>query len=235
MFNRFNNNEKQYSLPESITNFMCKVYGWMGLALALTAATAYGIYQYTPLFEAIMFNEFIVITLFVAQILLVITLSIFSKRMSFGVAATMFLFYAILSGITLSVIFAIYQLPSLVTILAVTIATFIVMSLYGYYTKTDLTSMGNIFLMALLGIIIAGVVNLFLHNTFIHFLCAVLGVIIFTGLMAYDTQKIKELWHTLTEKGEPTNKIALLSALILYLDVVNLFLKLLQLFGKKKK
>jgi FtsH-binding integral membrane protein len=108
------------------------------------------------------------------------------------------------------------------------------MALYGYYTKADLTTIGNVLSMGLIGIVIAGFVNLFFHNATVDFVCAALGVIIFTGLIAYDTQKIKELECELVEQEWPTNKIALMGALTLYLDFVNLFLNLLRLFGKKK-
>ncbi|MFH1831696.1 MAG: Bax inhibitor-1/YccA family protein [bacterium] len=231
MYNNFDNN---YSGTNSITKVMYKVYAWMGAALAITAATAYGVYSHTPLFTALVTNKLLYLGLILTQFALVLALSFFLKKMSFGSAALAYIVYAITSGATLSVIFALYQLPSIVTILCVTMAMFFVMALYGYYTKADLTSMGNIMLIALFGFIIASVVNMFLHNSMLELFCAWLGVIIFTGLIAYDTQKIKDISANMIEQGEPTNKIALFGALTLYLDVVNLFLSLLRLFGKKK-
>jgi uncharacterized protein len=227
------NSEQHSSQTTTINSFICKVYGWMGGALALTAGAAYGMYQYAPLFNFIM-QKYVFLGLIIAEVLLVIGLSSRIHKMSFEFAAAAYIVYATLSGVTLSVIFAVYQLPSIVSILLVSVTMFVSLALYGYYTKADLTTIGNVLLMGLFGIVIAGIINLFFHNALVDFVCAALGVIIFTGLIAYDTQKIKELGHELVGQEWPTNKIALMGALTLYLDFVNLFLNLLRLFGKKK-
>jgi FtsH-binding integral membrane protein len=217
----------------AMNRFMSKVYAFMSVALGLTAAAAYGVYAHTPLFNFIT-QKYTFLALIFAELIVVIILSAFINRLSFGLATAAYIVYSLLSGITLSVIFAIYQLPSIVSILLVSIVMFIAMALYGYYTKADLTTIGNILLMGLIGIVIAGVINLFFHNSAVDFFCAGLGVIIFTGLTAYDTQKIKELGTNCIEQESTCNKIALLAALTLYLDLVNLFLSLLRLFGKRK-
>lgn len=223
-----------FSSNDSLISFMSKVYGWMGFALALTAGAAYGVYWYTPLFYFII-QKNVFIGLLIAELVLAFGLSMFINRLTFELATVVYILYALLSGVTLSVIFAVYQLPSISSILLVSVTMFIGMALYGYHTKTDLTKMGNVMLMGLFGIVIAGCINLFSYNTYVDFVCAVLGVIIFTGLIAYDTQKIKVLGFKMAQQGQSINKVALIGALTLYLDFVNLFLKLLRLFGKRKK
>ncbi|MFA6263470.1 MAG: Bax inhibitor-1/YccA family protein [Candidatus Babeliales bacterium] len=227
------NSDQHFSRATTMNSFMCKVYGWMGGAFALTAGAAYGVYQHAPLFNFIM-QKYVFFGLIIAELVLVWRLSARIHKMSFRLAAAAYVAYALLTGVTLSVIFAVYQLPSIVSILLVSVAMFIGMALYGYYTKADLTTIGNVLLMGLFGIVIAGIVNVFFHNATVDFVCAALGVMIFTGLIAYDTQKLKDLGGKMVERGQPINKIALMGALELYLDFVNLFLDLLRLFGKKK-
>jgi len=218
---------------QALSAFMSTVYVWMSGALLLTTCAAYGTYCSAPLFNFIM-HKGIFTPLLLAEVALVFALSFFINKMSFGLATIMYVAYSIMTGVTLSVIFLVYQLPSIALILLVTMVMFMGMAMYGYYTKTDLTSVGNILLMGLFGIVIAGFANLFFHNTVVDFLCTALGVIIFTGLIAYDTQRIKNLGGEYTSQGLSDNKIALICALALYLDFVNLFLKLLRIFGKKK-
>ena len=217
----------------TLNGFISKVYGWMSGALLLTAGAAYATYSYQPLFSFIM-QKGIFFFLLLAEIAIVFALSAFINKMSFALTAIMYMAYSIITGITLSVIFFVYQLPSIVSILLASIAMFICMALYGYYTKADLTSIGNVLLMGLFGVIIAGFINLFFHNSTVDFFCSALGVIIFTGLIAYDMQKIKNMGEVYTWQDQSTNKIALISALTLYLDLVNLFLNLLRIFGKKR-
>jgi len=149
-------------------------------------------------------------------------------------AITVFMVYSILNGLTMSVIFLVYTSSSISTTFLITAGTFGAMSLYGYYTKKDLTSIGNMAMMALIGIIIASIVNIFLQNEMMYWIISYLGVAVFVGLTAYDTQKLKEIGSRGFANEEGMEKIAILGALTLYLDFINLFLFLLRIFGDRK-
>jgi FtsH-binding integral membrane protein len=149
-------------------------------------------------------------------------------------AISVFLLYAILNGLTMSVIFLVYTSESIASTFYITAGTFAAMSLYGYYTKKDLTSIGNMAMMALIGIIIASIVNMFFHNEMMYWIITYLGLAIFVGLTAYDTQKLKQIGSNGFEYEESMEKIAILGALTLYLDFINLFLFLLRIFGGRK-
>jgi FtsH-binding integral membrane protein len=155
------------------------------------------------------------------------------QRMSANTATFVFLMYALVNGLTLSVIFLVYTLGSIASTFFVTAATFGVMSAYGYFTKTDLTKMGNILFMALIGLIIASLVNIFLNNSTLYWIITYAGVLIFVGLTAYDTQKIKEMNIIGNEGTEEDQKEAIMGALTLYLDFINLFLYLLRILGNR--
>jgi FtsH-binding integral membrane protein len=145
-----------------------------------------------------------------------------------------FIIYSIVSGLTLSVIFLVYTIASIIATFFITAGVFGAMSAYGYFTKRDLTTMGNLLIMALLGLIIASVVNLFYFNSLLDWVITYAGVVIFVGLTAYDTQKIKN-GNIIGNAGtDEDKKEAIMGALTLYLDFINLFLKLLRIFGKKK-
>lgn len=232
--NMYDSTTQSSSKGYSFSSFMSSVYAWMGGALMLTAGAAYGVYNSVPLFNFIL-QKYVFMGILLVNIFLPTALIVFIEKISFKSALALYVAYSLLTGVTLSVIFVAFELPSIVTILFVTVAMFVAMALYGYFTKADLTGIGNVLIMGLFGIVVAGFINLFFHNTMVDFVCAALGVIIFTGLIAYDTQKLKDLGQSYLEQGQPLNKIALVGALTLYLDFVNLFLKLLQLFGKRRK
>ncbi len=222
------------SLTRPVSLFMHKVYGWMAASLGITAATAYGIYGQEQLFQAMIRSRFLFIGLFIAQIALVIFLSARIQKMNFFTAALSFVTYSVLSGATLSVIFAVYQLPSIAMVFGITVGMFTCMALYGYFTGADLTGFGLIMTMALFGLIIAMLVNLFLASTMFDYIISFVGVAIFTGLIAYDTQRIKLIGRSLAENGDSETKISILCALTLYLDFVNLFLMLLRILGNRR-
>lgn len=223
-----------YSQNRSISSFMYKVYGWMTAGLFVTAATAYGVYTYPPLFTAIMSSHLIIIGLFIAQIALVIALSAFINKMNFATAALMFITYSALLGLTLSSIFFMYQIGSIYMVFGITVGMFGTMALYGYATGADLSSFGNIMFMGLIGLIIGSVVNIFLRSNMFGYILSFLGVAVFTGLVAYDVQRIKYMGLQMLGYGAAEGKVALLGALTLYLDFINLFLFLLQLLGKRR-
>lgn len=221
---------------ERVTQFMYKVFGWMSAALATTAAVAYFIFNTPALYEPMKKQPVIALLLFVVQIVLVMSLAGFIQRMRFSTAFILFFLYAISVGFTFSVLFAVYTTTSIALTFFVTAGTFGTMALYGYVTKADLTSMGNIAMMALWGILIAMLVNIFLASSKLDFVVSIFGVIIFTALTAYDTQKLKELAMTIPhDETVVANKIALVGALTLYLDFINLFLFLLRFFGDRRR
>ena len=214
---------------------MQKVYTWMTLALAITALTAYVTIQNEGLFYAIFSSKLTMWGLFGGELLLVIVLSSAIHRLSFPVAGLLFALYSVLNGMTFSAILFLYTSESIATTFLVTAGTFGSMSLIGLFSKRDLTGMGRFFFMMLIGLIIATLVNLFMQSTALMWICSMAGVIIFSGLTAYDTQKMKDVLQQ-AEQMEQTDalKVSLLCSLTLYLDFINLFLYLLRFLGDRK-
>lgn len=213
---------------------MYRVYGWMSVALIITAAIAYYIASQPAIATAIYTKPALLIGIFIAQIALVVALSFFLMRLSVATALILFLIYAASVGVTTSAIFLVYDIHSIYATFLVTSATFATMCLYGYFTRTDLTTLGNIAFMALIGLIIALLVNLFLHNQTLDLILSGFGVLIFTALTAYDSQKIKQIGYHMIADQESLQKVAIFGALTLYLDFINLFLFLLSFMGKRK-
>lgn len=214
---------------------MRNVYSWMTLALVITGFVSMYVAKSYTLISMIMQNSIAFWGLLIAEIGLVVYLSARIHRISFTTATLLFIAYAILNGVTMAFIFLVYTMSSIATTFFITAGTFGIMALYGYVTKKDLTRIGNICFMALIGLIIASLVNIFLHNSMMDLIISCVGVLLFVGLTAYDSQKIKQL---LTGEGieinETTQKIALMGAMTLYLDFINLFLYLLRLLGDRK-
>ncbi|MDP4268728.1 MAG: Bax inhibitor-1/YccA family protein [Bacteroidota bacterium] len=213
-------------------NLMQKVYVWMCTALLITSATAYVVSGSEAILSLIFSSKISFYVLLFAQLGLVWYLTASIQKLTLNTASILFVVYSFLTGVTLSSIFVVYTSASITSTFVVTAATFGAMSLYGYYTKRDLTSWGNLLFMALLGLIIASVVNLFMNSEMLYWITTYAGVLIFVGLTAYDTQKIKALVNV--ENNEQTQKLAILGALSLYLDFINLFLYLLRFLGRKK-
>ncbi len=213
-------------------NLMQKVYVWMCTALLITAATAYVVSGSEALLSLIFSSKISFYGLLLGQLALVWYLTASIQKLTLNTASILFVVYSFLTGVTLSSIFVVYTTASLTSTFVVTAATFGAMSLYGYTTKRDLTSWGNLLFMALLGLVIASVVNLFMNSEMLYWITTYAGVLIFVGLTAYDTQKIKALVNV--ENNEQTQKLAILGALSLYLDFINLFLYLLRFLGRKK-
>lgn len=224
-----------YSVSSRSYSFMYSVYSWMACALLVSAVTAYYVAATPAIFEWIYGNTLILITLFIVQIGLVIGLSLFLPRMTLVTALVMFLLYAGLLGVTLSVIFHIYTTASIFATFVTSAGMFGTMAIYGYLTRTDLTTVGSISIMILFGLIIGLVVNLFLQSAAVDLLLSGIGVIIFSLLTAYDTQKIKQLGQRMLAEQETIQKVAVLGALTLYLDFINLFLFLLRFMGRRRK
>ena len=213
---------------------MYRVYGWMSMALAMTAATAYYVAHQPQLLMAIFSSPAITVTLALLQFGLVIGLSMLLPRISFTTALVMFVAYAVVTGLFLSSIFILYTYSSIYTTFLITGGMFGVMSLYGYFTKSDLTGLGNILFMALIGLIISTVVNIFVQSSGFETLLSAFGVIIFTLLTAYDVQRIKRIAIGMLANDTALSQIALFGALQLYLDFINLFLYLLRFMGRRR-
>ncbi len=223
-------------IDEGLRAHMLRVYNYMGIGLAITGVIAFFFSQWAVSSQDV-FNLVYVSPLkwvvMLSPLAFVLVLSFGINRMSFATAQLTFWGFATVMGISLSSIFFIYTDASIARVFFITAATFGTMSLYGYTTKRDLTNMGSFLMMGLIGIIIAMVVNIFMQSSALEFAISVLGVLIFVGLTAYDTQKIKEMYLE-ADGSEVMGKKAIMGALTLYLDFINLFLMLLRLFGNRE-
>jgi FtsH-binding integral membrane protein len=227
--------ERQWDVAEAFPVLMRKVYVWMTLALAITGFTAYGVATSPGILQAIYGNQILFWGLIIAEFALVIGVSAAINKLSLPVATLMFVAYSIINGALLSYIFLAYTSSSIATVFFITAGTFGAMAIVGYTTKTDLSSMGKYLLMALIGLIIATLVNVFfVKSTGFELILSYAGVLIFVGLTAYDTQKIKQMLMQAPDADETAQKYALLGALSLYLDFINLFIYLLRIFGKRE-
>lgn len=225
--------DRELYLSAAFPALMRKVYLWMAMALVITGFTAYGVATSPALMSAILMNRMLFVGLIIAEFGLVIWLTAAINRLSLSVATLMFVIYSVINGATLSVIFLVYTMSSITNVFFITAGTFAAMAFIGYTTKKDLSGMGKFLMMALIGLIIASVVNLFMRSTGLQLIMSYIGVLVFSGLTAYDSQKIKQMLMTAEDTGETAQKIALLGALSLYLDFINLFLYLLRIFGKR--
>lgn len=214
--------------------FVRRVYNWMGLGLAMTALVSLFTASSPALLTLIFGNQLVFFGLIIAELGLVMWLSAGINRMQAATATFMFFLYSALNGLTLSVILIAYTHSSIAGTFFITAGTFGCMSLYGHTTKRDLTSWGSFFMMGLIGIILASVVNLFLRSEAVAWVVSYIGVIVFVGLTAYDAQKIKALAYQGFEDQESERKLSVLGALTLYLDFINLFLMLLRIFGRRR-
>jgi len=216
----------------SQTLLIRKVYVWMCMALLITAGTAYRVANSEELLRIIFSSKLSFFGIIIAQFAIVWFLSARIKTLSMTTATILFALYSVLMGVTMSCIFLAYTQSSIASTFFITAGTFAVMSIYGFTTKKDLTSIGNLLFMALVGLIIAMVVNFFLKSSMMDLVISCIGVLIFVGLTAYDTQKIKALMNR--ENTEENQKMAIIGSLMLYLDFINLFLFLLRIFGRRR-
>jgi uncharacterized protein len=227
----------EMALPQVVVeerHFMTQVYGWMCAGLALTGGVAAWIASTPAVAQMIFQNRLIFFGLIIFQLILVFRLaSVVQSTMSASAATATFLFYAALNGLTLSVIFLAYTSSSIATAFFVTAGTFGIMSLYGYFTKADLTGIGHMCFMALIGLILASLANMWFRNPTVTWITTYTGVLIFIGLTAYDTQRIKALYRG-DEDGEMEEKEAISGALALYLDFINIFLYVLRIMGNRR-
>lgn len=218
---------------EAVQSFFSQVYGWMFFGLFTTGIFAYYTAHSEALMNIIFGSKYVFFGLLIAELLLVVGISGMIDSIGATTASFMFFVYSALNGLTLASIFLLYTYESIAMVFFISGGTFGAMSLYGYFTKSDLTKMGNIMMMGLIGLIIASIVNIFWNNPTLMWITTYLGVLIFVGLTAYDTQKLKRIATQVSEENT-VRKLAVLGALDLYLDFVNLFLYFLRIFGRRK-
>jgi uncharacterized protein len=219
-----------------VNEFVRSVYNWMCIGLAVTGLMAWYVSNSETILQMVFGNRMVFWILMIAELGLVVSISGMVNRMSGFMATSLFVLYSALNGVTLSVIFIVFTRASIVSTFFICALTFLACSIYGWTTKKDLTSVGNFMFMGLIGIIIASVVNIFMKSPAINFIISYVGVVVFVGLTAYDTQKIKVMAVSQPADldGEVVRKGAILGALTLYLDFINLFLMLLRIFGNSR-
>ena len=223
------------SRPAAFAALMRVVYAWMALALCLTGLMAMFVVLQPQLLQLIFFNRFVFYGLLLAEVGLVMYLSACLMEMSFAKAGILFVLYSILNGATLSCVFFVYTTESIAVTFFVTAGMFGALALVGTFIKRDISSFGRFMYMALIGLIIASVVNLFFASSTLYWITTYAGVFIFIGLTVYDTKKIRELLYLYgEERNEESMKMALIGSLQLYLDFINLFLYLLRIFGRRR-
>ncbi len=215
-------------------SFMNKVYAWMCLALALTGFVALRTVSSEAMINLIFGTPGVLFGLIIAELAIVFGMVSIINRISSNMAIGLFMLYSALNGLTLSALLLVYTQASVASTFFITAGTFGVMSAYGFFTKRDLTSWGNLLFMALIGLIIASIVNVIWFNSAMYWIITYAGVLIFVGLTAYDTQKLKRLSLEVDIESEEGRKGAIMGALALYLDFINLFIFLLRIFGQRR-
>jgi len=215
--------------------FIHQVYGWMCAGLVISALVAYWVAITPAVATVILGNSIIFYGLLIAELVAVLFIASMVHKISSTISSIIFILYSALNGLTLSVIFFVFAFGSITEVFLITAGVFGTMSLYGYFTKRDLTTLGQLAVMALLGLVIAMLINLFFQNGIANLVLACVGVVVFVLLTAYDTQKLKWMYELGQSEGaDGEKKEAINGALTLYLDFINLFLDLLQIFGKRR-
>lgn len=233
------NNYENYSntgrlYARSASGLMSRVFGWQTAGLLISMAVAFFVAGTPALIMALLKNKILFYGLIFAQFGVVLALGGLAHKMSYGTMVSVFLAYAALTGVTLSTIFIIYTMSSIAMCFGIAAGMFGIMAMYGYITKADLTGFGTIMFMGLIGVVIASLVNIFMRSETMSYVLSYLSIIIFTGLTAYDVQKIKH-FAAIAEDEESLRKVSVLGALTLYLDFLNIFLNLLYLLGGRRR
>lgn len=220
---------------ELVNAFLRGVYWWMTAGLALTGVVAWLVYNSPTMQQTIIGNPMVFIGFIIAELGLVFFLSARIQRLAGSTATFLFMLYSALNGATLSAILMAYTMPSVATVFFITAGTFGATSLYGMVTKRDLTSLGGFCMMGLIGVIIASIVNLFMQNPMVYMIISYVGVIVFVGLTAYDTQRLRVMGESVpADDPEAVRRGTIMGALTLYLDFINLFIMLLRIFGERR-
>lgn len=223
-----------YGLESLQQKFISRVYGWMSFALIMTAVTSLYVVSSATIKALVFGNPLVLIGLIILELVAVVSLAAAVDKMSVSTAMSVFVGYSVLNGITLSGLLLVYTGASVAMAFIICAATFMVMSIYGATTQADLTDLGRLSMMGLFGIIIASVVNIFMHSTAMEMIISYVGVLVFVGLIAYDTQKLKAMAQNLNN-DEAYQKYAILGALTLYLDFINLFIMILRIVGVRNR
>ena len=224
-----------YKSRFAVSAILKNVYLWMTMALAISGLTAMLVAGNAELMQTIYAGRGTLFVLFLVQFGLIWLISARIGSMSFVTATLLYIAYSVVTGVTLSSIFLLFTTGSIASVFFITAGTFATLSIYGFVTKKDLSTWRSYLIMGLIGLIIASIVNWFLASEMMYWIISYVGVAIFIGLTAYDTQKIKQLAYACNMEDEETrNKVALLGAITLYLDFINLFLYILRIFGKRK-
>ncbi len=228
---------KQTQVQAQVNEFIRSVYNWMAIGLGLTGLVAFYVSNNESLQSIVFGNQLLFFGLLIGQLALVFTISARIHKMQASTATGLFIIYAALNGVVFSSIFLLYTKSSITSTFFICAVTFIACSIYGMSTRRDLTSLGGFMTMGLIGIIIASVVNIFIRSSGMSMIISYIGVIVFVGLTAYDTQKLKAMALSQPEGlgAAITRKGAILGALTLYLDFINLFLMLLRILGSNKE
>ncbi len=223
------------STNNNINKYIYNVYGWMSCGLLLTSFTAWYTTKIPILLEMIFFNRLFLFTIIITQIIIVFIISNMINRLNINIAITLFMLYSMLTGLSISSIFLIYTYTSISVTFLIASLMFALMSLWGYTSKQDLTKIGNISIMILIGIIISTIINTMIQSKYLLWIISYIGIISFSILIAWDTQKLKEIGINLINNNEQIKKYSILGALILYLDFINLYLLILKLVGVKSE
>lgn len=236
MNNLNNYNDQTINVDSSATSrsFVANVFSYMTLALVITGVAAYWFAASGNMLALLQGSSILMWGVMLAPIGMVLIMSFAFNRLSFGALMGLFLAYSLVNGISLSVIFLVYSSAAISKVFFITAGLFATMAVVGYTTKTDLTNLGSILMMAVLGIVIASLVNFFLQSETFDYIISCIGVLVFTGLVAYDTQKVKRIGAGVEYGTATAGKLALMGALSLYLDFINLFLFLLRVFGGRR-
>jgi FtsH-binding integral membrane protein len=234
-FSRFNTKaqDKGASYDEGLRSYMLQIYNYMSLGLGLTGIVAY-LTASSPALLQVIFGTPLQYLVIFSPLIIVLFLSFKLQKLSVSTAQMMFWLFATLMGLSLSSVFLIYTGASIARAFFITSTVFGAMSLYGYTTKKDLTSMGSFMMMGLIGIIVLSVVNMFLQSTAMQFMISAAALFIFIGLTAYDTQKLKTTYYRLGGDSDMAKKVGIMGALSLYLDFINIFIHLLRFVGDRK-
>lgn len=234
MYNEFYSSQGQLDMQAGLNSYISKIFGTMFLGLLVTAAAALFTATSRTMIN-LLYGTPLVYALIIAELVIVFSLSARIHKISHIAAHIMFYVYSIVNGITLSSVFLAYDLGVIYTAFLTTAISFGIMSIYGIVTKKDLTKIGNILMMLLLGVVVASLINLFLNNSQFELIISFVAVAIFVGLVAYDTQKLKSFYYSTANDYQMQRKIGIIGALSLYLDFINIFLYLLRIFGNGRR
>jgi uncharacterized protein len=218
----------------AIVHFFNAVYAWMAVGLATTALVAWGV-SVSPAMQHAFYNGPALIGIFLVQLALVVVISSAVRKINASVATALFILYAAVNGVMFSTIFMVYTKTSITGAFVASAAMFGAMSVYGMFTKTDLTTMGRILFMALIGIIVASIVNIFVANSALYWIISYAGVFLFAGLTAYDTQRLAGVAEATRGDAAMAARLSVNGALMLYLDFINMFIFLLRILGNRRE